>query len=95
MPSASATRKRRRSQRYRALVDTAAAQDGDWFHSSFPAFSAFPMRQPSVDVLPLDLRLRYTHVGEMSDDEKQRIFDITKGNMQTLSAPYPLHTRRQ
>ena len=70
--------------RYQALIDAAAAHDDSWFQRCFPAFSRF--RRLREERAPIDVDIGYAHAADLSEEDAECIFDLTKTNMQTLSA---------
>ena len=76
-------------RRYNQLVNTAAAFDNAWYRRTFPAFNRYTKAREgrSVDVL-----LSYCAADELTPEQREAVFQLTKTNMRTLSVQQQPHS---
>ena len=84
-PNAAAVR------RYNQLVNTAAAFDNAWYRRTFPAFNRYTKAR---DTRAVDVLLSYCTADELTAEQREAVFQMTKANMKTLSAHSGMLTYR-
>ena len=71
------------ARRYSQLINTAGAFDNAWYRRTFPAFNRYTK---SRDGRAVDVLLSYCTADELTAEQREAVFQITKTNMRTLSA---------
>ena len=70
-------------RRYNQLINTAAALDNAWYRRAFPAFNRYTKAR---DGRAIDVLLSYCSADELTPEQREAIFQMTKTNMRALSA---------
>ena len=68
-------------RRYNQLVNTASAFDNAWYRRTFPAFHRYTKARDGRSV---DALLSYCAADQLTAEQSEAVFQLTKHNMQTL-----------
>ena len=69
-------------RRYNQLINAAAAFDNAWYRRTFPAFSRYTKAR---DGRAVDVLLSYCTADELTPEQREAAFQMTKANMRALS----------